>query len=55
MLEEDLKPPKRARNSPYNWVEQNEKREREKGVRRGITLLRGSHERGKEATPWGAT
>ena len=29
MLAEDLKPPKRARNPPYNWEEQKEK-EREK-------------------------
>ena len=33
MWGEDLKPPKRARNPPHNWVEQKEKRERteEKG------------------------
>ena len=31
MLTEDLKPPKRARRPPHNWVEQKEKkRERDK-------------------------
>ena len=42
MLTEDFKPPKMARNPPHNWVEQKEKREREKGIRMGLALLRGT-------------
>lgn len=30
MLAEDLKPHKRARNPPHNWVEQKKKKERER-------------------------
>ena len=30
MLVEDIKPTKRARNTPHNWVEQKEKREKER-------------------------
>ena len=30
MLAEHLKPPKRARNPPHNWVEQKEKGEEKK-------------------------
>ena len=51
MLAEDLKPPKRARNPPHNWVEQKEKKKRErKGIKMGPALLRGSCERGRR---WG--
>ena len=44
---EDLKLPKRERNPPHNWVEQKlkkerEKRDREKGIRMGPALRRGS-------------
>jgi len=47
----ELKPPKKARNSPHNWVEQKEKK-REKREKKGPALLRGSCERGKESAPW---
>ena len=33
MLAEDLKPPKRARNVPYNWIEQKGEKEREREKR----------------------
>ena len=33
MLAEDLKPPKRARNPPNNWIEQREHRVNMKGLR----------------------
>ena len=33
MLAEELKPPKRAKNSWHNWVEQNKKKEKEKESR----------------------
>ena len=39
-LAEDIKPLKRARNPPHNWVEQKAKRGREKKVVTGIALLR---------------
>ena len=56
MLAEKLKPPKRARNPPHNWVEKSRRREREtEGIRTGIALLRGSCGREKEPTPWEAT
>ena len=49
MLAEKLKPPKRARNPPHNWVEKSRRREREtEGIRTGIALLRGSCGREKE-------
>ena len=51
---EDLKPPKRARNPPHNWVEHKEKK-RERGIRMGAALLRGNCEREKEPTPWEST
>ena len=54
-LAEELKPPKRAGNPLYNWVEQKGKREREKGIRTEPVFLRGSCERGKEPIPWEAT
>ena len=55
MLAEDLKSPKRARNPPHNWVEQKGRKEREKGLRMGLALPRGSCEKGKEPTPWETT
>jgi len=55
-MAEDLKPPKRAKNPSRNWVEQKEKqKERERGIRMGLGLLRGRCERGKEPIPWEAT
>ena len=45
MLADELKPPKRARNPPHNWVESKEKIEGEKGkkgIRMGASLPRGS-------------
>ena len=41
MLAEELKPPKRARNSWHNWVEQKKNRERE---RKGIRMDKHSRE-----------
>ena len=61
MLAEDLKPPRRARNPPHNWVEQKGKREKKKRkkkkkrIRTRPALLRGDYERGKESTPRKAT
>lgn len=48
MLAEEIKPPKRSRNPPDNWVEQKKKKkEREKkGIRMGLAFLRGSCCRG---------
>ena len=47
MLAEDLRAPETARSLPHNWVEQKGKKEREskekeKGIRKGPALLRGS-------------
>ena len=41
MLAEELKPPKRARNSAHNWVEQKKKKEREREKRNqdGTSIL----------------
>ena len=55
MLSEDIKPPKKARNSPHNWVEQKGKRREREGIKTGIALLRQSFKRRKEPTPWEAT
>lgn len=45
-LAEDPTPPRRARNPPQNWVQQQEEKgekgREEKGVRTGPALLRGS-------------
>ena len=54
MCAKELKPPKRARNSWHNWVEQKKKRER-KGIRTGLAFLRGSREGEKKPTFWEAT
>ena len=54
MLAEELKPPKRARNSWHNWAEQKKKRER-KGNQDGLAFPRGSCKGEKEPTSWEAT
>ena len=54
MLAEELKPPKRARNSWHNWIEQKKKERERKGIRAGIAFPRGSCEREKEPTSWEA-
>ena len=41
MLAEDLKHPKMARNPPHNWVEEKEKKYREKEVTSGVTTDKG--------------
>ena len=56
-LNAGTRPPKRARNTPYNWVEEKgkkEREEREKGITVGPALLRGNSERREESTPWEA-
>ena len=51
MLVKEHKPPKRARNSWHNWVEQKKERDR-KGIRIGLAFLRGNCESEKEPTSW---
>ena len=60
MLAEELKPPKRARNPPHNWVEQTKKREREKrnqdvtsAPERELLKRKGTHTLGKPPNQWG--
>ena len=38
MLVEELKPPKRARNSSHNWVKQKKKERERKGIRMGLVV-----------------
>ena len=50
---------KKGKKHPHNWIEkrkkgEREKRKKKKGIRTGPALLRGSCERGKESTHWGA-
>ena len=52
MLEE-VKPPRMARISWYNWVKQEERERR--GIRTGLALLRGNWEGEREPTPWKIT
>ena len=38
MLAEEIKPPKRERNPPYNWVEKKKMRQREKRNQDGTSI-----------------